>query len=109
MSNKVNANSVFSIIKGSRAKEMPVDRSRMRSGTGPVRKRYFPPFNTMIINKLPKHPNSGRFMAPKDREDRNKNIPKAFSWKNKPGIAKPFDQKICGSCWAVSMEELLII
>jgi hypothetical protein len=63
-----------------------------------------PPLKSIIRNVLPKRKMT--FMAPKDRENREKNLPVNWSWKGKDGISEPFDQKLCGSCWAVSAAQL---
>lgn len=97
------------VIKASNAKlyardptkSLKSDRMGGGGGDGVV---YRPPLKSFIRNVLPKKKIT--FMAPKDRENREKKLPVNWTWRNKPGISEPFDQKMCGSCWAVSAAQL---
>ncbi len=98
------------VIKNSKAKSYQggdgnlTTRTTSTGGTGGGRRLFRPPLRAIIRNVLPKK--ITRFMAPKDREEREKTIPKYWSWKDKDGISKPFDQKLCGACWAISAAQL---
>jgi hypothetical protein len=107
----VNHNNLLKFFRNTKPTEIEVevDLTRFSSGRSPQIAQYLPPLNTIIFNTLPKHPKFGRVMAPKEREDRSKSIPTTFTWKGKKGMAEPFNQQQCGSCWALRGVKILLI
>ena len=100
----MDKNKLIKLMRSAQVTEIKPDRKQMLS-SGPGAKRvvrYIPPLNTIIINDLPKKPDFGKFMAPKDRQDRSKKIPTTFSWRGTPGILGPTNQFKCGSCWVLT-------